>query len=398
MEFAVKNSDNGEAEVAKAANPKIRLFNLSAKKKRSHTPVDKVDAVWTECTSETVASFSGVGYFFGRELEKELQVPIGLINSTWGGTTAQAWTSQPALEASAEFKFYLASWEKDLVAYPKKFEEYKTVILPKWEKDNAEAKAAGKPEIRKPQEPNGPNMLHRRPAGLYNGMIAPLVPYAFRGAIWYQGESNVGTPEPYRRLLTTMINDWRSAFGHDFSFYQVQLANYGKDDPALMSNPWPVVNWAILRESQAVVSAALPKLGMALAIDIGNPSDIHPTNKQEVGRRLARIALAKDYGMSVQSSGPMFKAMTVSGGKVVVAFDHAEGLAAKDGAPKGFVIAGEDGLFVPAAAEVAGQTVVLSSPTVSAPVSVRYNWANSPDGNLVNKAGLPACPFRFPMK
>ena len=318
--------------------------------------------------------------------------------SSWGGTAAQAWTSQPALEAAAEFKPMLAAWEKDLAAYPTKLEEYKAVTLPKWEKDNAEAKAAGKPEIRKPKEPNGPNTLERRPAGLYNGMIAPLVPYALRGAIWYQGEANAGTPEPYRRLMATMIADWRSAFGQEFSFYQVQLANYMKDDPAALAKPWPVINWPILRESQAVVAATVPKAGMALAIDIGNPDNIHPTNKQEVGRRLALNALAKDYGKAVEFAGPTFKAMTVRDGKAVITYDHAEGLATKDGTLKGFLIAGEDGLFVPATAEITSNNVVVSSPKVAVPAAVRYDWGNSPDGNLVNKAGLPAAPFRFPMK
>ena len=398
MEWPVKKSNDGDAEIAKAANPRIHLFNVTAKKKPSNTPVDQVDAVWTECTPETVPGFSGVGYFFGRELAKELNVPIGLISSAWGGTTAQAWTSEPALAASDEFKHYLESWDHELAAFPQKLEEFKTVILPKWEQDNAAAKAAGKPEIRKPQEPNTLNQLQRRPAGLYNGMIAPLAPYALKGAIWYQGESNTNTPEPYRRLLTTMITDWRSAFGQEFSFYQVQLANFMKDNPAALAKPWPEVNWAILRESQAVVAATMPKAGMALAIDIGNPSDIHPTNKQEVGRRLALNALAKDYGKAVEFTGPTFNTLTVTDGKAVVSYDHGEGLAAKDGDLKGFLIAGEDGLFVPASAQIAGKTVVVSSPKVTAPVAVRYSWGNNPDGNLVNKAGLPAAPFRFPMK
>jgi sialate O-acetylesterase len=398
MEWSVKKSDNGDAEIAKAAYPNIRLFNVTAKKKPSNTPVDKVDAVWTACTPETVANFSGVGYFFGRELAKELNVPIGLISSSWGGTAAQAWTSQPALEATAEFRPMLADWEKDLSVYPTKLEEYRTVTLTKWEKENAEAKAAGKPEIRKPQEPNGPNTLHRRPAGLYNGMIAPLAPYALRGAIWYQGESNTGNPEPYRRLMATMIADWRSAFGQEFSFYQVQLANYMKDDPTALAKPWPVVNWPILRESQAVVAATVSKAGMALAIDIGNPADIHPTNKQEVGRRLALNALAKDYDKAVEFAGPTFKAMSVSGRTAVISYDHADGLAAKDGDLKGFLIAGEDGLFVPATAKITTNKVVVSSPKVAVPAAVRYDWSNSPDGNLINKAGLPAAPFRFPMK
>ena len=401
MEFYTRRSSTGAADLPSSANQRIRLFNLGPKKQGAITPQDTCTAAWTACTPETAGIFSAVGYYFGRDLERELLVPIGLINASWGGTPAETWISQPALAADTEFKRAMPSWEKEMLDYPKRLKDYQTTVIPKWEAENAAAKAAGKPEIRKPREPNGPNTLDRRPAGLYNGMIAPLVPYALRGAIWYQGEANAGNApraEAYRRLLPLLISDWRRAFGLEMSFHLVQLANYNHDDPAFMASAWPVVNWSILRESQAIVAATIPRCGMAVAIDIGNPEDIHPTNKQEVGRRLALNALARDYGKSVVCSGPDFKAMTVAKSTVVVTFNHDEGLQAKDGELRGFTIAGEDGRFVPGQARIVGTSVEVSAASVKHPIAVRYNWANSPDGNLVNQAGLPAVPFRMPQR
>ena len=401
MEYSTRRSDTGAADVPRSANPRIRLLNLCPKKQGANTPQDTFDATWTACTPASVGVFSAVGYYFGRELERELQVPVGIINASWSGTAAEAWISQPSLEADPEFKKAMPAWEKSLAEYPKLEEEYRTVTLAKWEKDNAEAKAAGKPELRKPKEPTGPTTLERRPGGLFNGMIAPLTPYALHGVVWYQGEANAGFEAraiAYRRLLPLLIADWRRAFTKEISFHIVQLANFNHDDPAKMAAPWPVVPWPILRESQAMVAATVPHSGLAVAIDIGNPEDIHPSNKYEVGRRLALSALARDYGKNIAYSGPVFKAMTVAGNVATLSFDHAEGLKSKDGALRGFVIAGEDGRFVAATATIEGSDIRVSHPTVTAPVSVRYNWASSPDGNLVNAAGLPAVPFRWPQR
>ena len=401
MEYSTRRSSTGAADVPKSANPRIRLLNLCPRKRGADTPQETCEGAWTPCSPETVGIFSAVGYYFGRTLEQDLQVPIGLINASWSGTAAEAWISQPTLEADAEFKNVMPAWERDLREHPKRMEEYRTITLPKWEKDNAEAKAAGKPEMRKPKEPTGPTTLERRPGGLFNGMIAPLVPYALRGVIWYQGEANAGFEAravAYRRLLPLLISDWRRAFGHDLSFHIVQLANFQRDAPELMARSWPVIPWATLRESQAIVAATVPRCGLAVAIDIGNPDDIHPSNKREVGRRLALNALARDYGKAIVASGPSFKAMTVSGASVEVTFDNAEGLAAKEGPLRGFAIAGEDGRFLPATATIAQGMVRVSHPKVAVPVAIRYNWANSPDGNLVNGAGLPAVPFRWPRR
>jgi sialate O-acetylesterase len=398
MEFTTAKALNGEAEVKAANFPKIRLYQV---KKAAKTEVQSTcQGSWLPCDPTSVKDFSAVGYFFGRELAKSLDIPIGLINSSWGGTDAEAWVSAQALTTSAEFKTVFAGWDKTLANYPKAMEEYTNGPLAEWTKVSAEAKAAGKPVPQKPREPRGPNTPQHRPAALYNGMIAPLVPYGLRGAIWYQGENNAGgtRAEPYRRLLALLIADWREQFGNEFPFHIVQLANYNKDDPKLLASAWPIVAWPVLRESQAVVAATVPKAGMAVTIDIGNPENIHPTNKQEVGRRLALSALAKDYGKAIEYSGPVFKSMTIEGSTAVVTFDHAEGLAAASGALTGFTIAGEDGLFKPATGEISGTTVRLTSAEVRKPIAVRYAWANSPTCNLINGAGLPAGPFRFPLK
>lgn len=398
MAFGLSRAINHEQEVAQANHPQVRFFKVGSA--ATEQPMSTCEGTWQVCSPKTAPGCSAVAYFFGRELNRELQVPIGLITSAWGGTPAESWTSQPTLEASAEFRTLFAAWDKTVADSPKALERYRTVELAKWEKDAAAAKAAGKPAPKKPREPNGPNTPHLRPTALYNGMIAPLVPYRVRGVIWYQGEANAaGTrAEAYRRLLPLMIANWRTAFGNDFPFYLVQLANFGPDVAKVPSDPWPVVPWAVLRESQALVAESVPKSGMAVAIDVGNPDDIHPANKQEVGRRLALVALAKDYGKAVEYAGPVAKAMNIRGGMVEVTFDHAEGLAAKNGDLQGFVIAGADGCFRPAKAVINGSTVQVSCPDIAKPVAVRYAWANSPTCNLINRAGLPAGPFRFPAR
>jgi sialate O-acetylesterase len=231
---------------------------------------------------------------------------------------------------------------------------------------------------------------------LYNGMIAPLVPFAIKGAIWYQGESNAGRPEQYRTLLPTMIADWRSRFGvGDFPFFIVQLASF------MASKPEPGDSkWAELREAQWLTAKTVPKTGLAVTIDIGDANDIHPKNKPEVGRRLALAARAIAYGEPIEYSGPSYRSMEVKDHAVRLQFDHlGGGLVARGGGPlKGFAVAGDDGRFVWADAAIEGDAVVVSSSKVDKPVAVRYAWADNPDCNLYNKAGLPAPPFRTDSK
>ena len=371
MVFPVRSANNGEAEVADAKHPQMRFFIVPKVAKAK--PQSQCGGDWQVCSPETAGTFNAAGYFFGRELHKTLYVPIGLIQSAVGSTAGEAWTSERALASTAEFK--------SLIGKP--IESIKAKVK------NAGDKWAGA---------DGDNNL---PASLYNGMIAPLTPFAIRGAIWYQGENNANDAvraEAYRRLLPLMVSDWRRDFDQEFPFYIVQLANFARRGDAPASDPWRVSLWSVLRESQAIAASTLPKSGLVVSIDIGDAKQIHPKNKQDVGRRLALTALAKEYGREVECSGPVCTGMKIEGDKALLSFTHAEGLAAKEGTLTGFVIAGEDGRFQEAQAIIKGTTVQVSSPEVSKPVAVRYAWSNNPKCNLVNSAGLPTQPFRFPLK
>jgi sialate O-acetylesterase len=261
--------------------------------------------------------------------------------------------------------------------------------LDEWHQASLKADADGKPAPPAPQFPSDPYSSSWRAAGLYNGMAAPLVPYGIRGAIWYQGESNADRAYQYRKLFPVMIQDWRRAWGQgDFPFLFVQLAGFVQD--------WsPKTTWAELREAQ-LMTLSLPKTGMAVAADIGDPCDIHPKNKQEVGRRLALAAQAIAYGKDVAYSGPIYESQTVEGDKIRLRFKHVTGgLMGRGGKPlRSFEIAGEDRKFVPAQAKIEGNTVVVRSDKVPRPVAVRYAWADYPACSLYNGTGLPASPFR----
>lgn len=387
MEFAVRSGLNVQEEVAAADYPNIRLFNVQ--NVVAENPAKTVGGQWAVCSPTTVPTWSAVGYFFGRDIFKELNVPIGLIQSDWGGTPAEAWTSKEAMEAAPALKTLLAPWaniaEKS-AAEKKKYDD----AMALWQKEAAKAKEEGKPEPRKPSQPQGP-LSPSRPAGLYNGMIAPLVPYAMRGAIWYQGEANASRAMQYRKLLPAMITCWREKWGEgDFPFGIVSLANFMavKPDPADSA-------WAELREAQAITAANVLNCGLALAIDVGDAKDIHPKDKQTVGHRLALWAMATVYGKKVEFSGPVYDSMKVDGNKIVLTLKHVGGgLEAKGGELKGFAIAGDDRKFVWADAKIVGDTVVVSSDKVEKPAAVRYAWADNPICNLYNKDGLPAVPFR----
>ncbi|MBI1929950.1 sialate O-acetylesterase [Candidatus Poribacteria bacterium] len=388
MQWSVKASADAEGEIAAADYPMIRLF--SVKRTVAEGPLPDTEGSWGACSSQTVGDFSAVGYFFGGELHKMLDVPVGLIHSSWGGTPAEAWTSRPALESEPDFKPILDRWEQILAEYPQAKQKYEDQLA-EWKQAAEAAKAEGKPEPRRPGAPLGPDHPHRA-SGLYNGMIAPLIPYAIQGVIWYQGESNADRAYQYRKLFPAMIQDWRSAWKHgDFPFLFVQLANWRETKPEPVES-----DWAELREAQ-LMTLTLPKTAIAVAIDIGDAADIHPKNKQEVGRRLALAAQSIAYGKEVVYSGPIYASMTTEGNKVRLRFmpHTADGLMAKGDEPlKGFAIAGQDHKFVWADARIDGDTVVVWSDQVPHPVAVRYAWADNPVCNLYNKAGLPASPFR----
>jgi sialate O-acetylesterase len=370
MELQVQSAANAQAEIAAAKYPRIRLFQ--AEHKVADYPLDDIAAHgWAECSPETVAKFSAVAYYFGRHLQQRYNVPIGLIEADWGGTPAEAWTSLHALSADASLMPVFAEWAR--------MNDDRATVLLERRKEEREGAA-------RTWHPNEGNSW--MPAGLYNAMIAPLTPFPIRGAIWYQGESNA-SPERaplYARLFQTMIRDWRRAWGEgDFPFLFVQIANF-KTSP---DSKWPEV-----RDAQRQ-TLALANTGMAVIIDIGDPDNIHPKDKQDVGLRLALAARAIAYGEKIEYSGPLFRQATPEGSGLRVWFDHAEtGLKAKGGELRGFEVAGADGKFVPAAARIDGATVLVSSSAVTSPVYVRYGWADNPDCNLYNSADLPASPFR----
>jgi sialate O-acetylesterase len=542
MEWPLANAQDGAREVAQADYPEIHLFTVS--KKTSATPLEDVEGRWVVTKPQTVAQFSAVGYFFGRELYRRLKVPVGLIHTSWGGTPAEAWTSRDALAAEPAFKPMLNRFDAELKDLPRlqseyerarvewgrryvtqdagnkgeamgyadparEFADWRRMRVPQaWESagldvdgsvwfrrevsvpaawagrdltlslgaiddfdttyfDGVRVGATGEetpnswavprryrvpgslvragrnviavrvfdrvggggfvggemwlaPESaaktealpldgdwyykeestvpsrridysRQPQPPGPANQ--NNPTVLYNAMLAPLLPYTIRGAVWYQGESNAGRAYQYRTLFPTMIRDWRARWGEgDFPFYFVQLPNWQPIKPEPSES-----EWAELREAQ-LMALRLPHTGMAVAIDLGSPEELHPRNKLPVALRLARWALAETYGQKLEESGPLYRAYTIEGDKVRVRFTHAKGLQTMPGdkpAPlKGFAIAGADHKFVWADARIEGETVVVWSKSITQPLAVRYDWADSPDGNLYNSAGLPASPFR----
>lgn len=354
MQFALASASNGQQAIATATDDNLRLYTVP--RRTSYTPLDDVMSNWKVCSPETVAQFSAVGYFFGRDLRKALGVPVGLINSSWGGTFAEAWTSPEGLKSLPDY----AAWVADETA----------------------------------KKADGPN----HPSVLYNGMIRPIMPYAIKGAIWYQGESNAGRAFKYRTLFPTMIKSWRDAWGlGDFPFLFVQLAPF----KAIVTEPQES-EWAELREAQLLTAKTCPNTGMVVITDAGDPSDIHPRQKEPVGARLALAARKIAYGENIVAFGPTYKGMKVDGAQVTLYFDNVGGgLVARGGDLTGFAIAGEDRKFVFANARIVdGNKVVVTSPKVDKPVAVRYGWADCPVVNLFNKEGLPASPFRtddFPM-
>jgi sialate O-acetylesterase len=392
MAMTVSRSANFDAEQASADHPQIRMLTVA--RVTAETPQERCDGSWQVCSPDTVGSFSATGYFFGRELHQELDVPVGLINSSWGGTPVQAWTCLKAQKVLPELKSVLADWEQRIATYdPEAAKARYDKQLAAWKEKAKAAEESGEKPPRRPRALGDPRVNPHRPANLFNGMIAPLAPYALRGAIWYQGENNAGSgfPQLYGLQLATMIKNWRKVWDQgEFPFEWVQLPNFR----APQKEPIETSGWVIVQE-QMLKTLAVPNTGMAITIDVGEANDIHPKNKQDVGKRLARWALGTTYGKDIVYSGPVYKSMRKQDGKIVVEFDHCgDKLTAKDGKLKGFVIAGEDQQFVFADAQIKGKTVVVSSPDVKNPVAVRYAWASNPDCNLVNCAGLPASPFR----
>ena len=380
MEFPMTELNNAAAEIAAAQYPKIRIFRVE------HHPADypqtSVNAkTWTACTPDTVANSSAVAYYFAREVQSKTNVPIGLIESFWGGTPAESWTSLRSLSDDAALMPVFAARSETV-------DKESTTRLHLQQEEQAaiaRAKAEGKAE---PDLPWHPDFAAWAPSALFNGMIAPLTPFAIRGVIWYQGEANSGERAPlYAHLFPTMIESWRQAWGEgDFPFLFVQIANW---------NTEPDGRWPEVRDAQRK-TLKLRNTGMAVTIDIGDAVDIHPKNKHDVGVRLSLAARALAYGEKLEWSGPLYRQLAQEDHSLRVWFDHANGLAAKGAELTGFEVAGVDGKYSAAEAKIEGTSVVVSSATVPKPVSVRYAWAPNPTCNLVNKEGLPASPFQAP--
>jgi sialate O-acetylesterase len=388
MAMAVGGARDAAQEAAAANYPQIRHFRVARTSAR--TPQGKGKGAWVVCSPRTVKGFTATGYFFGRDLHKHLKVPVGLINSSVGGTPVEAWTPASALADDPALKTLLdqrAESRKPANAQAQKAFEAQ---LARWKLAAAKAKAAGKKPPRKPRD-RGRAMGAQPFGGLYNGMIAPLVPFAIRGATWYQGERNCnnGTQWLYRKLLPALITSWRKAWARDdLPFLYVQLPNFRGHHAHIPDD------WAVMRESMAE-TLKLPATGMAVTIDIGEERDIHPRNKQDVGARLALAARAVAYGEKLCHSGPLYESAKFEGARARLSFRHVgDGLVAKGGRLTGFMIAGKDRKFVAAEATIEGAEVVVSAAGVAEPLAVRYAWANNPTCTLANKAGLPASPFR----
>ncbi len=371
MQWTVRSSANAAVEIAAANCPQLRLFTVP--RVTSPTPVQDVQAKWVVCSPETIGEFSAVLYFFGRTLQQDLKAPMGLIHSSWGGSPIASWLSGPALASSATLEPFRTFWADRITQYPDNLIRNQRAVR-RWEEGGSQGN--------RPGAPMGPGHPHE-PTSLFNGMIAPLLKYTIKGALWYQGETEAGRAQGhlYGEAMMTLVRDWRRAFDQgDFPFYWVQLANFG--------NAPKNGHWMLVQEGQ-VQATALRATGVVVITDIGNPTDIHPTNKQDVGQRLAMLAAGR-------GASPLYRQFTREGDAMRIWFDHAEsGLAVRGGGTlRGFQIAGQDGKYVEATATIDGATVIVRSAAVTNPRSVRYAWDYNPDANLVNGLGLPASLFR----
>lgn len=378
MERAMRLTYDAPIDIPGSVNyPLIRHFKTATTV--ADRPAASVAGAWELPGPETTAGFTAVGYYFARDLLDLLRVPVGIVNSTVGGTPVEAWTEADALRADPAYPAVAARWRDGQGNATTNKADYDR-LLARWQAAQKENRPKGSPsKVPYPRPPL---------SGLYNGMIAPLVPYALRGAIWYQGEANVGRASEYQSLFASLIAGWRHAFGQDdFPFFWVQLANHARNDKDGTAV-------AELREAQTR-TLALPATGQAVIVDIGHANDVHPRNKRDVGRRLARLALHRVYGLDLVDSGPVFASARREGAGYRVTFTGiAGGLSAPLRALTGFELAGADRVFHPAEAKIEGDAVLVTSAEVGDPVAVRYAWRNSPAAGLFNDEGLPAVPFR----
>jgi sialate O-acetylesterase len=366
---------NAKEEIASATLPQVRLLRVD--RKSSDVPLNDIPNSWTLCAPETAALFSAVAYFFGREIQHREDVPVGLIDATWGGTPIDSWISLSTLGSDPSLTPVFASRAR----FAQEQDQLDQIIASE-KKEDADAAAAHLPA---PKHPWHPNEVSWSPAGLYNGMIAPETAYTIKGVIWYQGETD-SSPERspmYHLLFPALIADWRAKWDEgNFPFLFVQISSFNS----------PAEIWGGIRDAQRR-TLTVSGTAMAVSLDVGTPDNVHPPNKQTVGARLALAARATVYGNKMEYSGPLYRQTTKEGAKLRVWFDHAEGLKSKGSSVESFEIAGEDHHFVPATAKIDGESVVVSSPDVPSPQFVRYAWGSETNGNLYNQADLPASTF-----
>ena len=372
MEWVMRRVKDAEKELKEAEYPAIRLFNVV--KGKSETPQDEFPqgSKWLPCTPENVKEFSAISYYFARELHVKLGVPIGIISASWGGTGAECWTPEEKMKNHPVLKNIYDRWidwdlnrKKDSIAF-------------------VEVKKAN-PKAEDPKSVYMTNRPHRRPSVLYNAMVAPLLPYTFKGVVWYQGTSNVDWAEEYFDQMKALIDGWRSNFNNGtFPFYFMQISSFKYNN----SN-----KAALLRENQ-LKTLSLPKTAMCATMDIGELNNIHPTYKLPYGLRLANIALANSYKKDIDFCGPLYKKYTIKNDSIEISFEYGEAIYFKGETLNDIFIAGEDRKFVKAQAYIKNNKLVVFSPTVKSPVSVRYAWNNTDKANLFNDSNLPASPFR----
>lgn len=383
MAWPVSSANDPDLESLTATYPKIRLITVP--RVASQVPLNDFDGQWEECTPESVKSFSAVGYFFGRQLHQTLDVPVGLIDNAWGGSAAEAWVAREDLEKAGQYQELLKKWDDVVSAYDheKVMGQYQQELA-SWQKEKKGPR---------PRMPRNQIDSNHRPANLFNGVLHPILGYTIRGAIWYQGESNASRAYQYRHLFPLMIQTWRDRWGQgDFPFYWVQLADF-RDEEEVPGGS----EWAELREAQTMTMKKLANTGEAVIVDLGEASDIHPRNKQDVAKRLSRWALANQYGFDLPHRSPLYRAVTFANGKATVEFQHVgRGLDTFDvKEPIGFTIAGSDKKFFSANARIVDKDrVEIWSDEVTAPVAVRFGWADNPVRNVQTLDGLPLTPFR----
>jgi sialate O-acetylesterase len=398
MFYTMNRSPEYAGLIAESNHPALRIFNAPLVTAAENQ--DDIEGIWQTTTPETTPGFSAVAFFFARKLHLELGIPVGVIKSAWGGKPVETFTSREALNTLPATKALVDATLKDAAsydqakadtAYATKLEQWKTTMAAAKGKSPEERKRLPK----KPDAPKPPLLTEGKPGVLFASMIHPFAGYTMRGAIWYQGEGNAKAGAvPYDQTLPLMINDWRKRWNDEFSFYYVQLASYHAPSTA----PGTPDSWALTQDRMRLVLNTTPKTGMAITNDVGEANDIHPKNKKDPGERLARWALAKDYGQSLTYSGPLFKTSQTRDKAIRVTFDQCgTGLKSRDGSPlKRFEIAGPDKTWHWADAKIDGtDSVLVSSPQVPQPAAVRYAWAANPEGaNLVNSEGLPTSVFR----